>query len=288
MASDLPPLYAHRLGRAYGPDSSAAALAGTLGGPGRVCGLETDVCLTSDGGLVLLHDPLLTLGTTLDGWAHQRTAAAIVSARIRDARGAPSAQRPLLLEELLPDVPAEMGLQLEVKSHADPELADRTAAALVDILAGHPLRDRTEVISFHPGACAVAAAGGLRARLVIWASYAPDALASWALGAGVAGVSIEHFLLSEQLVGVLREAGLSINTGTVNRVELLRRALEFGPDAIGTDRPHELAAEFAAATSLAGVPAWAFRLRAPSSTPGGSRSRAFGTRSRDGPRRSWE
>ena len=67
MASALPPLYAHRLGRHYGPDSSAAALRRTLTGP--VEGLETDVCLTSDDQLVLLHDPLLTLGTTLDGWA---------------------------------------------------------------------------------------------------------------------------------------------------------------------------------------------------------------------------
>lgn len=53
MASALPPLYAHRLGRHYGPDSSAAALRHTLTGP--VEGLETDVCLTSDDRLVLLH-----------------------------------------------------------------------------------------------------------------------------------------------------------------------------------------------------------------------------------------
>jgi glycerophosphoryl diester phosphodiesterase len=59
MASALPPLYAHRLGRHYGPDSSAAALRHTLTGP--VEGLETDVCLTADERLVLLHDPLLTL-----------------------------------------------------------------------------------------------------------------------------------------------------------------------------------------------------------------------------------
>jgi glycerophosphoryl diester phosphodiesterase len=79
MASALPPLYAHRLGRHYGPDSSAAALRHTLTGP--VEGLETDVCLTADDRLVLLHDPLLTLGTTLDGWARQRTAEEIRSAR---------------------------------------------------------------------------------------------------------------------------------------------------------------------------------------------------------------
>ena len=75
----LPPLHAHRLGRAYGPDSSAEALAGALAA--SVDGLETDVCLTADGELVLLHDPLLSLGTTIDGWAHERTSAEIASAR---------------------------------------------------------------------------------------------------------------------------------------------------------------------------------------------------------------
>ena len=137
-----------------------------------------------------------------------------------------------------------MGLQIEVKSHADPALARRTAEAVVEALEGHPLRDRAEVISFHPSACEVAALGGLHSRLVIWASYAPEALAAWALETGVMGVSVEHFLLSDELVGTLRDAGLSINTGTINRPELLARALEFRPDAIGTDRPHELPAEF--------------------------------------------
>jgi glycerophosphoryl diester phosphodiesterase len=77
---------------------------------------------------------------------------------------------------------------------------------------------------------------------VIWADYAPEALASWALRTGVRGISVEHFLLTQRLVEVLRGAGLSINAGTVNHPELLSRVLEFSPDAIGTDRPHELRA----------------------------------------------
>jgi glycerophosphoryl diester phosphodiesterase len=87
-----PPLYAHRLGRAYGPDSSVTALAGAL----AACadGLETDVCLTMDGGLVLLHDPLLSLGTTLDGWAHESTAARIRSGFLRDHFAITSGGRP--------------------------------------------------------------------------------------------------------------------------------------------------------------------------------------------------
>jgi glycerophosphoryl diester phosphodiesterase len=67
------PLFAHRLGRAYGPDSSARALAGAL--RSQADGLETDACLTADEGLVLIHDPLLALGTTVEAWAHQRTLA---------------------------------------------------------------------------------------------------------------------------------------------------------------------------------------------------------------------
>lgn len=60
----LPALYAHRLGRGYGPDSSAAALRGALAA--SVDGLESDVCLTADGALVLLHDPYLPMGTDLE------------------------------------------------------------------------------------------------------------------------------------------------------------------------------------------------------------------------------
>jgi glycerophosphoryl diester phosphodiesterase len=237
-----PPLYAHRLGRAYGPDSSAKALAGAL--EAGADGLETDVCLTSDGELVLLHDPLLSLGTTLDGWAHRRTAAEIARARILDRDRVPTAERPLTLDELLARVPADLPIQVEVKAHADPELARRTAEAVCERYRGGPERRRLELISFHSAACATAAAHGFRSRLVVWADYAPEALAAWAVSRGVAGVSVEHFLLSPRLVSVFRLAGLSVNTGTVNDAELLARVSELAaPDAVCTDRPAELRAE---------------------------------------------
>jgi glycerophosphoryl diester phosphodiesterase len=125
--------------------SSIGAIALT----GPVDGLETDVCLTSDDRLVLVHDPLLTLGTTLDGWAHQKTAEEIRSALIRDSAGEPTAEHPLLLEELFDLVPEGVGLQLEVKVHANPALARRTAQVLCERLRGEPISNRIEVISFH-------------------------------------------------------------------------------------------------------------------------------------------
>lgn len=233
-----PRIYAHRLGAAYGLDSSATALEKALAGP--IDGLETDVCLCADGGLVLLHDPLLSVGTTLGGWAQERSSAEIAAARLRDRDGAASEEPPLFLDALLSRVPVGLTLQLEVKAHADADLARQTALAICAVCRGQ--RDQVEVISFHTAACEAAAAEGFRSRLVIVADYEPEALAAWAVAQGVSGISVEHFLLSERIVRPMQLAGLGVSTGTVNAPELLERVLAFSLDSVCTDRPHELAA----------------------------------------------
>ncbi len=248
MAAPL--LIAHRLGRAYGPDSSRRALATALAGGAEA--FETDVCLTADDELVVVHDPLLSLGTTLSGWAHEHTASEIRAARLRDRDGTITDEHPLLLAELLDLIPVELPVQLEVKAHADPALAARTAVRICDRCTSE--RVRLEVISFHSSACAAAATRGYRSRLVIWTDNSPERIAWWAVSRGIAGVSIEHFLLSAQLADVLRGAGLSVNTGTINDVELARRAIAVAaPDAICTDRPLELRAELSDLALAPGV-----------------------------------
>jgi len=231
-------LYAHRLGRAYGPDSSGTALARAVQRP--LGGLETDCCLTADGELVLLHDPLLEVGTTLCGWAHERTAAEICSARLRHRDGTASDEHPLLLDDLLELAPPGVTLQLEVKAYADPALARSTTRALCARLRDHPARERTEVISFWSGACELAADLGFRTRLVIIADYRIHTLAAWARRVGLHGVCVEHFLLSRSLVATLRAAGLSVTTGTVNHVAMLDSLRSLGLDAVTSDSPHEL------------------------------------------------
>ena len=89
-------------------------------------------------------------------------------------------------------------------------------------------------------------AHGLAARLVIWADYTPAVLARWAADRGLVGVCVEHFLLDRPIVAALRDARLSITTGTVNNAVIAERVLVHAPDAITSDRPHELAAELAA------------------------------------------
>jgi glycerophosphoryl diester phosphodiesterase len=244
VVAKLPLLYAHRLGREPGPDSSRAALRATLAGP--VDGLETDACLTADGRLVLLHDPWLSSSTTLSGWAHHTVWNDLRNARLRDRTGAATDETPMLLDELLDEAPRDLPLQVEVKAHGNPELARATAAAVCRLARELPDRRRVEVLSFHTIACEETVLHGMPARLVAWADYTPAALARWAARTGVGGVCIEHFLLHLALVERLRVGGLSVTTGTVNDAELGARAAALGVDAITTDRPaglhHELAA----------------------------------------------
>jgi len=248
FVATLPPLYAHRLGREAGPDSSRAALQATLAGP--VDGLETDTCLTADGRLVLLHEPWLSGATTLRGWAHQTLWSELRRARLRTRDGTPTNETPMLLDELLDRAPRNLPVQVEVKAHGDPELARATAAAVCRVAGGRADRDRVEVLSFHTTACEEAARHGMPTRLVAWADYMPTALARWAALAGVGGVCIEHFLLHPALVERLRSDGLSVTTGTINDATLAARAAALGVDAITTDRPAALHCELAA-TSLA-------------------------------------
>jgi glycerophosphoryl diester phosphodiesterase len=240
----IPPLYAHRLGRDPGPDSSRAALTATLSGP--VDGLETDACLTADGRLVLLHDPWLSATTTMHGWAHQTMWNELRRCRLRDRYGVVTDQAPMLLEQLLELAPRELPVQIEVKAHGDPELARTTAAEVCRVAAPQADSRSVELLSFHTRACEEAARRGLPTRLVIWADYAPGALVRWATNAGVGGVCIEHFLLHPTLVGRLHAGGLSVNTGTINDATLAVWAASLGVEAITTDRPAALRRELVA------------------------------------------
>jgi glycerophosphoryl diester phosphodiesterase len=248
----LPPLYAHRFGRDKGPDSSRRALRRTLAGP--VDGLETDVCLTADGRVAVIHDPWLSLGTTAKGWAHETDWDVIAASFLRDRHGVRTSQQPMVLEDLWDQIPNGMPLQLEVKAHGDPGLAARTAEAVCDALQERPERHGVEVISFHRVACEVAAARGEDARLVVWSDMPVEALLDWAIGHGVGGVCVEPQLLHARLVEDLRLGGLSVTSGTINELELARRVASLGIDAITTDRPGLLrsADVTARAESLAG------------------------------------
>jgi glycerophosphoryl diester phosphodiesterase len=244
---ELPAFVAHRFGRAYGPDSSRRALSRALAGP--LGGVETDCVLTADDRIVLLHDSQLEQSTDLRGWARELDADAVVAGHLRDAAGAITAERPLLLEEGL-DLLApheHLRVQLEVKAYADDTLAIRTAEVACERALAHGgvARERLEIISFWPDAAVVAARHGLRSRLIVACAYTPDALARWATDHGVIGVILEGPYFAATPIAIWRRAGLSVMSGVVNDARSLGRLLAHAPDLVATDRPHELRAEAA-------------------------------------------
>lgn len=244
MPPATPKFIAHRFGREYGPDSTAATLAHALTGP--IDGLETDCCLTADGRLALLHINYLPMGITLDGFAHERTAAEITAAHVLDQQGRVTDHHPLLLEDLWPLVAGhELVVQLEVKAILDGALADRTAHAINEALVATPPPPgiTIEVISFWPECLPIAAAAGHATRPIIATPYTPADLARWSLDHGITGVLLEAPFWSAHHVDIWRQAGLSLMSGVCNLADLARAVSLFGPDAFATDRPHELQAE---------------------------------------------
>jgi glycerophosphoryl diester phosphodiesterase len=237
-ARALPRIYAHRLGGSYGPESGESALRHSL--EGAVDGVEADVVLSADGEVFALHDPILSLSTTLAGWAHERDASDLKNARIRDREGQPSEDHPLRLAELLELISRDLPLQLDIKAYADTALAARTARRCCELCREHGTASRLEVISFFTDACTAAVSEGVSARLVIWADYAPQALIGWLIEHELRGIAAEGFILHPRLIGALKDAELTISVGAVNEPIQLARVLEHEPEIVVSDRPHEL------------------------------------------------
>jgi len=232
------PVYGHRFGGEYGPESSRAALEKSLGQ--GVDGLECDIILSRDDEVFALHDPGLPLSTDLEGWAQEHDADEIDKAFIRDQKGEISDQRPLRLRAVLDLIPPDLPLQLDVKAYADPELVDRTTARACEIAKDHGTDDRIELISFFTRGCVVAVDHGVATRLVLWADYAPEALVQWLADREIIGVSLEGFIFAHELIDPLQDAGLTISVGAVNSLGQLERLVPMHPDIIVSDCPAEI------------------------------------------------
>lgn len=236
--SSAVPVFGHRFGSEYGPETSRAALEESLAR--KVDGLECDIVLSRDDEVFALHDPGLSLSTNLEGWAQDHTAAEIDNALIRDATGSISDEHPLRLGAVLDLIPRDLPLQLDVKAYAHEPLVERTTARACEIAKEHGTADRVDVISFFTLGCLVARDHGISTRLVLWADYAPETLVQWLGDRDIGGVSLEGFIVSEGLVEPLHAAGISISVGAVNSKAQLERILPMRPHVIVSDCPAEL------------------------------------------------
>ena len=245
-SSHAPLVFAHRGGRALGPENTITAF--DLGVAAGADGLELDVQLSRDGHVVVCHDPTLDRTTDAVGALVDRTAAelAAVNASVRYGvdlempwTGAPAGLP--TLDEVLVRYP-RASVIIEMKGERT-DLGPAVVEAVRRARAGA----RVCLGSFSSAVLAAARRAGpelatsasreeaLRALQRSWLWLSPGRVPYKAFQvperAGRLRVVSPRFLRS------VHRAGCAVHVWTVNDEADMRRLFDWGVDAIITDRP---------------------------------------------------
>jgi glycerophosphoryl diester phosphodiesterase len=189
-------------------------------------GVELDLRRTADGRAAVLHDPTLADGRPVAG--------------LRLDEVPPEVPR---LEEAL-DACAGLVVNLEVKNapwDADFDAGEVLAELVVRTLHERGGRDRVLVSSFGPAA--VARVRALDPELptalltAVLSDDDVDALVADVAAAGHVALHPHHLTVTPHLVERCAEAGLAVNTWTVDEPDRIVALAELGVDAVVTNVP---------------------------------------------------
>jgi len=227
FSSSYPLVFAHRGGSALAPENTIAAFDNglALGADG----LELDVHLSRDGLVVVHHDRTLDRTTSLRGPIAERTADELARADVPALAGVLARYR-------------DARIIVEMKVNR-PELA----AAAIDVVRRADAVERVCLGAF--GLRALRAARALDPRVatsaareeVRWALY--RSWCRWPVRAvGYAGYQVPEIagrtrVVSPRFVEDAHRAGLAVQVWTIDTEADARRLLDWGVDALITDRP---------------------------------------------------
>ena len=222
LPDDPPAVVGHRGAEGLGPPNTLAAIRRALAV--GVDGIELDVRRSSDGELVLFHDPVLDWDSTGQGWIRNTPWTEIEGARVD---GEPLITLPTALEEL---AEADVSIYLEVK---EPGYTD----AVIETVDEYGLRDRLTIIAFDTHPLESARAAGVPTGLV---GSAPTSKLADEADAFDADVAFCHYAprLTTAFVDEVRAAGRTAGVWKlVDTKGSIRDAIEAGPDVLVTNRP---------------------------------------------------
>lgn len=210
--------------------------------------IELDVQLTRDGHPVVLHDPLLDRTTSGRGPVADRTLAELrelsagYSGRFGDAY---AAERVPTLYEALSFLKGRARALIEIKPEAVGDDAEGGVEALtIDVTRRAGMAGDVMLISFDRRAlvrCRQLAPEIGRGHLFYRASA--EEIVSGARDVATSLVMPEKGLLTDELVGRCRTAGLRVATWVVDDPEELRALARFDLYAVGSNRPGVLIEE---------------------------------------------
>jgi glycerophosphoryl diester phosphodiesterase len=237
-----PLVAAHRGGALLWPENSLTAFRGAVALGADF--LETDLHLTADDEVVVIHDPTLDRTTTGTGRVRAARLADLGTVRLRARDGAVTPDLVPTLGQFL-DVVGGARLLLEIKVDADrrryPGIEERVLAPV----RARGLADRTVVMAFEPEtvrrlrALDPAIPTALlvsKSRVDREAVPAREAV-RWAREVGATHLGIDHRVLDAGVLEAARAAGVTVAVWTVNEDPDLRRVIAAGADVVISDRP---------------------------------------------------
>jgi glycerophosphoryl diester phosphodiesterase len=240
-----PLLAAHRGGSNLWPENSLLAFRKALALGADY--LETDVHLTADGEVVVIHDPTLDRTTTGSGALRDTRLADLAGVHLK-ARDGTVTDEPVPTLAALLDLLATSSraqLLLEIKVGADRTPYAGIEAKALGLVRARGLTDRVIVMAFEaPTVVRVRALdAGIRTALLVSKARlaregaAPSDSVRWTTDVGARYVGIEHAALDAATVTAARRASVAVAAWTVNDETSMRRMIDLGVDVLITDQP---------------------------------------------------
>lgn len=241
-AAAQPLIAAHRGGAALWPENSLLAFRDALAL--GVDFLETDVHLTADGEVVILHDPTLDRTTTGTGPVAERRLADLAAVRLRAADGALTGELLPTLGQLLDLLaPSRARLLLEIKVGTTRRPYPGMEEKILTLIRTRGLAARVLIMAFQPDTLRRVRALDTAIPTVLLINRArveregAAALVQEARDVRASHLAIDHRAIDTAAVAAARAAGLTLGAWTVNTESDLRRMIDQGIDILITDRP---------------------------------------------------
>ncbi len=232
-----PLIVAHRGGKRWAPENSMAAFKKSL--EAKVDGIELDIHVCKSGELVVIHDDSLertTNGTGLVGDADWKTLSKLDAGtwykpEFKD-------EKLPLLEDVFDLVKGKLTINVEIKNcpsnYAD---IDTKLLALLD---KYPYPDKIIISSFDHIILKKIHDQTSKYKLALLGDSAFYDLPAYAKTVGATAWNPDFDCVRPDTVKAAHDAGLQVNTWTVNSKEGWKKACALGVDAIITDDPEGL------------------------------------------------
>lgn len=241
-----PLIVAHRGGAALAPENTLAAFENAI--KLGVDMVETDVHLTKDGEVVVMHD--FTVSRTTDGTGQISELALAELKKLNAAAkfsGGFAAQTILTLAELLDLVKGKAGIQIEIKTGAGGARYAGIEKKVIDLVNARGMANDVIIISFDfPTIKEVKAIDSrIQTGALVRADWFVTRNPEKSVADAIEQTGADYFMptaspVNQAIVQAVHARGLKIGVWTVNAQSDMKRYAGFGVDAITSDRPDEL------------------------------------------------